>query len=1240
MEFTYLTKRDIGATGAAARSVESEYDRAALMTCPVIRDERRGRFIVFKNRAELLGTYMRMAPSERAWHEVIFGWQAQRLKFDIDAPAHKLAQISPEVIAAGLQAAPGRWAPRPDLDAEVAALFDDANDDVNDDADCKMATPTAATAAVAVMNLLIEAVLAELMSAYSYSGAAEISPSRLDLAVSCSSGPDGVGPDGPRHKYSYHLLVLPYAVSNCSEAQEFTARVIEALPPSVRPLVDAAVNRRTQNFRMELSTKPGTGRMKAASAEVATTFGTACGLGPSDLFVVAGPGARILPEVYSKVQMAPRPAAGALSPAVIDAVLEIAAEAIGAFELSEVRGTLLSFRRRAPSYCRHCSEVHHKDNSLLIAISAADSIDGAADDAPISCRVLERCRQAPGRSTELGTVRITAGELRAADPNRPQRMRNAEKADKGAAERALNSHIAAVRAHLKGEPAHLKGEPAHLKGERAHLKGERARTHDPHAAAASQFEATPEARCTRYSEPAMCDYELVPTLAICAQMKLGKTKALRRYIDRYFPVEGIDPPVIRFVTFRQTFSRALQDAFPDFTLYSDVPAGVALGAVQCPRLIVQVESLHRLPAPRGADATVDLLILDEVESILAQFNSGLHRNFSAAFAMFQWMMANARHVVVMDANLSDRTWAVLASMRPQSPPHFHWNQFQRAAGDQYLFTTDLGAWLARLTVELTAGRRVVIPTNSLAEARAIEADVRSKFPDRAITLYSSEMAPSERARHFAAVHEYWGKLDVLIYTPTCSAGVSFELAHFDVLFGLFTDKSCDVETCRQMLGRVRNLGRREHFICFQASRLASTQHGGLPETIADIRARITDKRCSLFRNEAAGPFAALGFEYDLEGMPGFYETKYFQLWLETTRMENLSKNSFVRRFIDQTADSGADIAGWPRPAGTDGAAAADGAAALVDAATVAENSQLVVAHRAVRTTQRAEQFAAVAAAAELQSDEVEDVRIALSVGADVSADLRRAYEKWHLRAAYDWQGRPIDATFVEKYSASGARRVYRNLGVAVSGATIRESLKRAAAAEAMKYALAMEIRTDRTAAAIEGRDLLRDRSYYTSFGLLLALWMLSACGFEDFLDIRYVHKWELESRLRQLLPVLELQGARALAEFEEIRAADFSRLRREDDPFRFISAVLRFINSILRAAFGAQVSRLPAAAGGDAYYVAWSPVGELFMLTPQGAANANDPRPHIVSMLRPPIADATMVAARALFMDRVYYEEQ
>ncbi len=47
--------------------------------------------------------------------------------------------------------------------------------------------------------------------------------------------------------------------------------------------------------------------------------------------------------------------------------------------------------------------------------------------------------------------------------------------------------------------------------------------------------------------------------------------------------------------------------------------------------------------------------------------------------------------------------------------------------------------------------------------------------------------------------------DVLIYSPTITAGVSIEVEHYDVLFGIFTDKSCNAYNAAQMLGRVRNI---------------------------------------------------------------------------------------------------------------------------------------------------------------------------------------------------------------------------------------------------------------------------------------------------------------------------------------------------------------------------------------------------------------------------------------------------
>jgi hypothetical protein len=427
--------------------------------------------------------------------------------------------------------------------------------------------------------------------------------------------------------------------------------------------------------------------------------------------------------------------------------------------------------------------------------------------------------------------------------------------------------------------------------------------------------------------------------------------------------------------------------------------------------------------------------------------------------------------------------------------------------------------------------------------------------------------------------------------------------------------SCDVETCRQMLGRVRNLNRRELNICLQ------TRGNSLPETVAEIRQHLCDKRCSLYRDAAAGPFAALGFEYDPEGLPGFYETNYFRLWLETTRMENLSKNNFMRRFVDQVADSGAQVRAWPAP--TDADAAASGA--------------LLAAHREVRKAQRHAQFALVAAAEELTAERVDEVRAALAAGADVDAELRAAYEKWHLRAAYGWQGRPVTAAFVEHYQPRAVRQVYKNLTVATGAATVEAALAAARAQEAAQYSAAMGLRTEQSAEAIEGRDVQRDRALYTAFGLTLALWLLRICGFADFVDVSFVNKHALAARMRAAARQLAQNSARIVAEFGVSPLSP--RLEYERDDAAYTATALRFINQVLRAAFGVQIDR-----SGDNYYVAWSAHGALFnLITGGGAEDSSDrpggARPSIRSALQSaaPLAQLTDDARLVRDLDAVFW---
>lgn len=300
--------------------------------------------------------------------------------------------------------------------------------------------------------------------------------------------------------------------------------------------------------------------------------------------------------------------------------------------------------------------------------------------------------------------------------------------------------------------------------------------------------------------------------------------------------------------------------FPDFTSYKDIST-CEINQTKFSCVIVQVESLHQISIPSNYEP-IDLLVIDEVESTLAQFSSGLHKHFSSAFAAFRWMLQTARHVICMDANLDLHTHNTLQLMRGK-PMHLHWNQFSLARDDQFFFTTIFGDWIGSILKALSSGQKIVIPMNCLKDAKAIEELLRSRFSGKKIELYSNETLPSKKKEHFGDIHTYWSELDVLIYTPTVSADISFESVHFDAIFACFTDNSCDVETCRQMLARVRNLSTREHFICF---RLVNTCHS-LPVTTDAISQQLHDKRTGLYQTVSD---VALQFEHTVNG--GFIST--------------------------------------------------------------------------------------------------------------------------------------------------------------------------------------------------------------------------------------------------------------------------------------------------------------------------------------------------------------------------------
>lgn len=690
----------------------------------------------------------------------------------------------------------------------------------------------------------------------------------------------------------------------------------------------------------------------------------------------------------------------------------------------------------------------------------------------------------------------------------------------------------------------------------------------------TKFDELPESSKHVYDAPCMLDYELVPTLVVSAQMKLGKTKALRTYINRFYS----ESAVIRFVTFRQTFSNSISKDFPDFTMYSSIAGEI--GFMQRPRLIVQVESLHRCKMGQFPEP-IDLLILDEVESIFAQFNSGLHKHFNAAFAMFQWMLRTAKHVVCMDANISDRTFNIVERFRPNKQLLFHQNCFARAAEDNYEFTMTMSHWLGKLHSELLEGKKVVIPTNSLVEAKAITDVLSKEFPKKKIMLYSSETDQGEKSRHFADVHKYWSMLDVLVFTPTCSAGVSFELEHFDSLFGYFCDTSCDVETCRQMLGRVRNIRSKNHYICLRGSGAC------LPTTTEEIRKQIYSKRASLFSD------SNIQFEYDDDGKIQFYESNYFHMWLENIRMINISKNRFVSLFIEQVAGTGAKV-GTLMPV---------------------ENMKNLSACLATSKEEiRGARCAAIAEAPDLTTEEFLKLQENIQ---EIDPISRLAYEKHKIKETYSWKPE-LTAEFVATYNSPGAKKIYFNLTRICEGKSVNESLMIIKRREGDNYKYTMALR-EHSGADVESRDLMRDKISFSYRSHQFAIWLLNICGFECITDEQRVYQGAIYANLHNALELIEGSVKALTFEFN----INIGSTCHEENTLKFISKMLKFINKILRSMYGIYISKVSSQ---TAFCLRRE---SMFVLAPEGS----DSCPVIPSnLLRRPPSEVKY------FIDMMFYE--
>ncbi len=310
----------------------------------------------------------------------------------------------------------------------------------------------------------------------------------------------------------------------------------------------------------------------------------------------------------------------------------------------------------------------------------------------------------------------------------------------------------------------------------------------------------------KYNNKTIKEYEFKDKkiLIIHSNVKTGKTQKLKEYIEK-----NTNLKYIIIISFRILFSIELNDKLKDFINYLDIKEK-RYSLKKIKKIIIQLDSLYKL----NIDVDPDIIILDEIESILNQFTSPYIKNLRIIWEIFEYLLKKSKKILCMDANVTQRTINLLINTYNKDEIIYHNNTYSTINNDKYYIMFNFKIFLTKLNKLIEEDNKIVIPINSLKKAKIIYNYIRINYPKKQIKIYSSETDDYIKQKDLKDINKNWCKYDIIIYTPCITAGISFDEIHFNYLFGYFTNQSCDVYTIYQMLYRVRNLKENKIYLMF------------------------------------------------------------------------------------------------------------------------------------------------------------------------------------------------------------------------------------------------------------------------------------------------------------------------------------------------------------------------------------------------------------------------------------------
>ncbi len=324
-------------------------------------------------------------------------------------------------------------------------------------------------------------------------------------------------------------------------------------------------------------------------------------------------------------------------------------------------------------------------------------------------------------------------------------------------------------------------------------------------------------------------FEHYDTVAIKSNMKTGKTYCLRDLISDpkescLFIYSRVSLCENKFEEFRNTGFKIYNNKGSDHeTLNSnELVTDYIMNTEKYNKIIIQADSMHRLRGP------INTVILDEAESLVEHLIGSPHIKSKAQYNAIMSYVRNCKRLIIADANLTDTTVQLFTNFR-QSCIKVQ-NDYMSMSDTKCTYISDKNELLSKVISDIEQGLKLVIPTNIKKTSIEIHKLLTKYFPKKKFLLLNSS------TEHVSA--SLWNQYDCIIYTSKISAGISFNDIYFDRLYGIFTNTTCSVQMCSQMLIRVRNLKDKQMFLCVARNRKNLSRSLTETDISEDIKTKI------------------------------------------------------------------------------------------------------------------------------------------------------------------------------------------------------------------------------------------------------------------------------------------------------------------------------------------------------------------------------------------------------------------